>query len=58
MCQNIFCKRSKHNVSKTKFVQNLFSYVTLYFATQRADLIPFFGIVHQPDSVTAALLHF
>lgn len=29
------------NVSKTTFDGNLFSYVTLYFAIQRTDLIPF-----------------
>lgn len=46
------------NVSKTKIDQNLFSYVTLYFATQRADLIPFFCIPHQPNSVTTVLLHY
>lgn len=49
------------NVSKTKVDQNLFSYVILYFATWRADLIPFFFffcIVHQSDSVTTVLLHY
>lgn len=45
------------NVSETTFDQNLFSYVTLYFAIQRADLIPFFGIVCQPSSATTVLLH-
>lgn len=45
------------NVSKTTFDGNLFSYVTLYFVIQRTDLIPFFGIVHQPNSVTTVLLH-
>lgn len=42
LCQNVFCKRSTHAMYlKTKIDQNLFSYVTLYFATQMADLIPF-----------------
>lgn len=54
--------RNTRNVSWTEIDLNLFSYVTLYFATQRADLIPFFffflGIVHQPISVTTVLLHY
>lgn len=33
---------NKHSVSKTKFDQNLFSYVTLYFTSHWAELIPFF----------------
>lgn len=38
---------AKHDVSKTKFVQNLFSYVTLYFASKGSlDYCFWGGIVH------------
>lgn len=59
LCQNIFCKISTRNVSETEIDQNLFSYVTLYFAAQRANMIPFFsGNEHQSNSVTTVLLHY